>query len=117
MRLSVTDLSLSRSMRVDRRGMAIMALVAWIASMTLILAGPLGARPVLAAEGLTMEATAQLDGHARLGSWMAIDVHIRNEGPAVNGELRLAGGVQGKTRFGTPVDLPTQSEKSYRLLS
>ena len=68
-----------------------------------------------AAEGLTMEARALLDGHARIGSWMAIDVHITNAGPAVVGELRLAGGVQGKTRFGTPVDLPTQSDKTYRL--
>ncbi len=73
------------------------------------------ASPVRAAEGLTLEATALLDGHARIGSWMAIDIRIRNEGPAVTGELRLAGGVQGKTRFGTVVDLPTQSDKTYRL--
>jgi hypothetical protein len=68
-----------------------------------------------AADGLTMEASPQLDGHARIGSWMAIDVHIVNTGPAVVGELRLAAGVQGKTRFGTSVDLPTQSDKTYRL--
>jgi hypothetical protein len=68
-----------------------------------------------AADGLTLEASALLDGHARIGSWMAIDVHIVNTGPAVVGELRLAAGVQGKTRFGTTVDLPTQSDKTYRL--
>ena len=31
------------------------------------------------------------------------------------GELRLAGGTQGQTRFGTAVDLPTQSDKTYLL--
>jgi hypothetical protein len=68
-----------------------------------------------AADGLTIEARALIDGHARIGTWMAIEVHLTNDGPAVTGELRLAGGTQGRTRFGTPVDLPTQSDKVYRL--
>jgi hypothetical protein len=114
-RRTVTVLTTRQLPRPDRRGLALAALLAWVVSTTLLLASPLGARPVLAAEGLTMEATSLLDGHARLGSWMAIDVHFRNDGPPITGELRLAGGVQGKTRFGTSVDLPTQSEKSYRL--
>jgi hypothetical protein len=46
---------------------------------------------------------------------MAIQVHLVNNGPAVNGELRLAGGSQGQTRFGIAVDLPTQSDKTYVL--
>ena len=83
--------------------------------VTMLAAGARTPAPILAAEGLTLEATALLDGHARAGTWMAIDVHIRNDGPAVVGELRLAAGAQGKTRFGTAVDLPTQSEKTYRL--
>lgn len=82
---------------------------------TVLLGGLQTPVSVRAAEGLTLEAAALLDGHARAGSWMAIDIHIRNDGPAVLGELRLAGGVQGKTRFGTAVDLPTQSDKTYRL--
>ncbi|MEO5884110.1 MAG: hypothetical protein ABIQ58_01140 [Candidatus Limnocylindrales bacterium] len=89
--------------------------VAWALILSGLTASALGARPVLAAEGLTVEATALLDGHARIGSWMAIEIHVRNDGPAIVGELRLAGGVQGKTRFGTPVDLPTLSDKTYRL--
>jgi hypothetical protein len=68
-----------------------------------------------AADGLTMEAHALLDGHARIGTWMAIEVRIRNDGPAVAGELRISGGAQGRTRFATPVDQPTQSDKTYRL--
>jgi hypothetical protein len=62
-----------------------------------------------------VEARVMLEGHARVGSWMAIDVRIRNDGPPIVGELRLAGGAQGRTRFATPVDLPTTSDKHYRL--
>lgn len=71
--------------------------------------------PVAAAEGLTMEAQILLNGNARIGSWMAISVRLVNDGPAITGELRLAGGSQGQTRFGTEVDLPTQSDKTYVL--
>jgi len=71
--------------------------------------------PVLAVEGLTMEARALLDGHARVGSWMAISVHMKNDGPALEGELRMAGGAQGRTRFGQVVDLPTLSDKTFLL--
>lgn len=76
------------------------------------LGGPITAR---AAAGLTMEAKVLLDGHARTGSWMAIDIHIVNAGPAIQGEVRLAGGVQGRTRFSVPADLPTTSDKTLRL--
>jgi hypothetical protein len=97
---------------IQRRSLSLLTLVAALVAV----AAPLTAPPVTrAATDLTIEARALLDGHARIGSWMAIDVHIANDGPAVVGELRLAGGVQGKTRFGTPVDLPTQSDKTYRL--
>lgn len=68
-----------------------------------------------AAEGLTMEASVALDGHVRQGTWMAIDIRVRNDGPPIVGELRLTGGLQGRTSFGTAVDLPTQSDKVYRL--
>ena len=65
--------------------------------------------------GLTFEARPLLDGHTRVGSWMAIDIHLKNDGPPIAGELRLTGGAQGKTRFGTVVDIPTQSDKTYRM--
>jgi hypothetical protein len=71
--------------------------------------------PASAAGELTMEARILLNGHVRIGSWMAIEVHLVNNGPAVTGELRLAGGSQGQTRFGRLVDLPTQSEKTELL--
>jgi len=65
--------------------------------------------------GMTMEARALIQGHARTGSWMAIRVDLANDGPAFTGELRLVGGTQGRTRFAVPVDLPTTSRKAYTL--
>jgi hypothetical protein len=68
-----------------------------------------------AADGLTVQAKVLLDGHTRTGAWTAIAVHLHNDGPAITGELRLAGGTQGKTQFGTVVDLPTGSDKTQFL--
>src|SRR5688572_11247719 len=88
------------------------------ASLAVVLLAGLAVAPVTAVEapaGLTMEASVLMDGHARVGSWMAIDIRVANQGPAISGELRLAAGAQGRTRFGTPVDLPTQSDKVYLL--
>lgn len=73
--------------------------------------------PASAVDGLTMEARPLLDGNAKTGRWMAIDVHLVNAGPPISGELRLTGGAGGKTSFALPVDLPTQSDKVYRLYS
>ena len=75
------------------------------------------AGPALAAESdaPAMEARVLLGGHARVGAWMAIEVHLRNDGPSVTGELRLDNGSQTRTQYGTPVDLPTGSDKIYLL--
>ena len=89
-------------------------LASLLGSLLLVL-GPLGALPATAVDVPVMEASAMLQGHARIGSWMAIRVHLRNDGPAVVGELRLAGGAQGRTQFGTAVDLPTNSAKDFVL--
>lgn len=71
--------------------------------------------PARAADGPVMDAAVMLEGHARAGSWMAINVHLVNDGPALVGELRLSGGATGRTRYGVPVDLPTTSGKDYVL--
>jgi len=76
--------------------------------------GPL-AQVVDAASSIEMDARVLLQGHARVGSWMAIQVDLSNDGPAVQGEIRLAGGATGRTRFAIPVDLPTGSRKSFVL--
>jgi CheY-like chemotaxis protein len=62
-----------------------------------------------------MAARALLEGHVRQGSWFAIAVDVENAGPTVTGELRVAGGPDSKTRFGTPVELATGSRKTYLL--
>jgi hypothetical protein len=71
--------------------------------------------PVAAADGFTMTAHALLQGHVRTGSWFAIAVDLENAGPAVTGELRISGGTDSRTRFGTPVELATGSRKQYIL--
>jgi hypothetical protein len=68
-----------------------------------------------AADGLTMDGHAMLGGHARVGSWMAITIHVKNDGPSVSGELRLTGGSQSRTRFGLVADLPNGSDKTFLL--
>ena len=104
-----------RPVAVEPRG----ARRAWraFAAFALLLTalGPAVASAAAATPGLTMDARILLNGNARIGSWMAIEVHLVNDGPAVSGELRLAGGSQGQTRFGAAVDLPTQSDKIYTL--
>jgi len=62
-----------------------------------------------------MTARVLLQGHARLGSWIAIEVRLQNNGPAVTGELRLQGGTQGGTRYSIVVDLPSPSDKTWIL--
>lgn len=91
---------------------------ALIATATLLgslvaLAG--AATPVAAAEEVAVDARAMLEGHARVGAWMAIAVDITNGGPPIVGELRIAAGAEGRTRFSTAADLPTNSSKRFYL--
>jgi hypothetical protein len=72
-------------------------------------------QPAAAADGPQMDARVLLQGHARLGSWLAIEVRLQNDGAPVVGELRLQGGSQGGTQFSVPVDLPSPSDKRYTL--
>lgn len=95
---------------------ALAAVVVWcVASVVPVGASSIAFAAVPPPAGMTFTARALLDGHTRVGSWMAIDVHLKNDGPPVAGELRLTGGAQGKTRFGTAVDVPTESDKHYTM--
>ena len=71
--------------------------------------------PVAAVDPPTMTARVLLQGHARLGSWIAILVHLKNDGPSINGEIRLQGGAEGGTRYATPVQLDSPSDKNWIL--
>ncbi len=68
-----------------------------------------------AAGALSMNARLLLQGHARAGSWAAVEVDLQNDGPAIQGELRMDGGSQSNARFAMAVDLPTSSRKTYVL--
>ena len=94
-----------RSVRRPLR--AILLLCAWL----VLGAGVAG--PVAAASGPTMDARALLQGHSRVGSWLAIEVHLQNDGAPIVGELRLQGGAQGGTRFSLPIDLPSPADKKF----
>ena len=98
--------------RPARPARALFALAAaGLLLLGLITPGSVGA----AGEGPTMAARALFQGHVRQGSWFAIAVDLENAGPTVTGELRVAGGSDSKTRFGTPVELATGSRKTYLL--
>ena len=101
--------AVSRTVRSIATLMAVIGMVA-------LTAGP-GAGGAVAAEGdgPVMEARVLLEGHARLGAWLAVEVRLRNDGPPIVGELRLQAGTQGGTRFSTPVDLPSPSDKIFIL--
>ena len=94
-------------------GSRIAGLLATIAVLAATLLVPVASAS--AADGLTMDARALLQGHVRAGSWFAIAIDLANAGPTVTGELRIAGGVESRTRFGTPVELATGSRKQYLL--
>ena len=101
----------NRSHRARRRTTTILRVCATAALVAAALLPSVS--PVAAAEGPTMEARVLLKGQARVGAWMAIQVRLTNDGPPIVGELRLSTGQQSRTRFGTPVDLPTTSDKTY----
>ncbi len=111
---------LSGSLARLRRGLVApprRGVVALLVALAVLLGG--GASPWLpsaaAAGQVSMDARALLQGHARIGSWMEVSVTLSNSGDAVKGELQLAAGAQGQTRFSVPVDLPPDSRKSYAL--
>ena len=82
-----------------------------VASMAL---GPL-AIAGSAAGALNMNARVLLQGHARAGSWAAIEVDLQNDGPPIVGELQMDGGSQANARYAMAVNLPTGSHQTYVL--
>ncbi len=92
----------------------VLATAAFLALAVGAAIGP-AATAALAADAPTMTARVLLQGHARLGSWIAIEVHLVNSGPSISGELRLQGGTQGGTRFATAVQLDSPSDKTFVL--
>lgn len=83
-------------------------------------AGPASAAdpsPAPAAQlgSVRMTAKPLLGGAARPGAWMAVAVDLQNDGPAIEGELRVSGGQQRDTRFSVPVELATGARQRHIL--
>ena len=62
-----------------------------------------------------MEAETLLAGHARIGSWMAVSVRLTNDGPPITRRFAPRRGPRAHPATGSPVHLPTQSDKTYVL--
>jgi hypothetical protein len=93
-----------------------MRALAGLVAAGILLLGLASPGAILAAgDGPTMAAHALIQGHVRQGGWFAIAVDLENAGPTITGELRVAGGPDSKTRFGTQVELATGSRKTYLL--
>jgi hypothetical protein len=91
----------------------IRALLAGLLVVAPLLLGPL-ASPAAADDLLRMSARVLLQGHTRVGSWMAVEVQLGNDGPPITGELRIDNAQSG-ARYSMAVDLPTSSRKTYVL--
>jgi hypothetical protein len=100
---------------LPRMSRAARAAIAVLAAGLLLLAIVAPGLVAAAGDGPVMAARPLLQGHVRQGSWFAIAVDLQNAGPTVTGELRVAGGTDTTTRFGTPVELATGSRKTYLL--
>ena len=96
----------------------------WLARLALRLGSLLAAGVVVlgplalagaAAGPLNMNAQVLLQGHARSGTWAAIEIDLQNDGPQIRGELQMDGGSQSNARYSMAVDLPTNSRKTYVL--
>jgi hypothetical protein len=72
--------------------------------------------PLPASEsGITLTAEPMLGGAFRSGTWAAIRVVIDNQGPAVDGELRLTSSLDNSSTFGRAVQLPTGARQEHVL--
>jgi len=97
-----------------RTGRAIRLLLAL--GVVVLALGPLALTAAAQEAGaVTMNARILLQGHARTGSWAAIEVDLQNTGPSIQGELRLDAGSQSSARFSTEVTLPTGAHQVYVL--
>jgi hypothetical protein len=99
---------------VPHRPPATLLRAATLVAVLALAAGPFALRGA-AAGGLTMNARIMLQGHARAGSWAAIEVDLKNDGTPIEGELRMEGGAQSNARYAMAVKLETGSHQVYVL--
>ncbi|MFQ5436869.1 MAG: hypothetical protein ACE5FD_18585, partial [Anaerolineae bacterium] len=89
--------------------------------ITLLFIG-LAARPAAAQEensGITLTARAGFDGYYKPEFWVPVQVTVTNNGPAVEGELRISLGSRAAGDYivyKNPISLPTQSSKRVTMI-
>ncbi len=99
---------------IQGRGRRTALRLAAFLGMLVVALGPF-ALASAAAGPLTMNARILLQGHARTGSWAAIEIDLKNDGPSIQGELQMDGGTQSNARYAMAVSLPTGSHQTYVL--
>lgn len=67
------------------------------------------------ATGIVMTAEPMLGGNVRPGAWAAVRVRVENDGPAVDGELRISSADQGRSTYGIAVQLATGARQDHIL--
>jgi len=85
-------------------------IVLWLAVLLL--------RPTAQLDGLTLSAAAGFDGLYRESAVVPVVVSARNEGPPLEGEIRVTTGnaaAGNATVYSAPISLPTQSDKRVAL--
>lgn len=107
-----------------RRALRAGSAVFLAAGMTLAATGPfadatsptLAASPdVQPASGVVMTAQPMLDGNVRPGTWAAVRVSVENDGPALDGELRISSAEQGRSSYGIAVQLASGARQDHIL--
>lgn len=63
--------------------------------------------------GLTLTAEPLLGGSFRAGTWMAVRAMLKNDGPAIAGELRLVNTLAGGPTYSVTVELPTGARQEH----
>jgi hypothetical protein len=115
------------SFQVTRFARATLIAVSLTAAAATAVAAPVFAQsPTPAATGspqpsvqpsgdVTLTAVPLLGGHVRPGAWTAVDVLIQNNGPAINGELRIRGPQETQSRYGVEVSLANDAKQRFTL--
>jgi hypothetical protein len=86
--------------------------ILWVLSL---LVGLLFPAVVTAQDPVTLEARVGFDGYTKSNSWIPIHVVIANEGPGIEGTVRVASTGGASAAYTQPAVLPTHSRKQFTL--
>jgi hypothetical protein len=101
--------------RIPGVAIPLVAATRLIAAAVVSIAVLLGVAGPAHAETPTLAVSAYLDGNVRPGAWAAVRVEVSNDGPDVQGELRIRTSQQGLSVYGVEADLPSGARKEFVL--